>query len=402
MTPNGALGKPKPEKLVSRNFVIIVAALGLLFIADITVSSVLSTYIHSLGNGAAVTGIIGLGWTVSAIVVRPLAGGFCDMKGLKRVALFGGLLFAATTFLVNLFPNAYIVLVLRVLQACGHAMLITAAYTAASLSVPSARSGEGAFYFNGIPQAVSQFVGGNLGVSLIIGGTDYFWVFTISALLSLGATAGILLQKRNQTSQQRQAELSGKKEEEIAGKGILKFIEPSAIPPTLIYFFGAIGLHGLQSFITLYAKLEEIGGVGNFFTANGVVQLICCFFAGRIVDRFGNLFVLVPAFCFGIAAYAYLLGGGTVFLVTGILYGFGAGLLKAPVIAMGMRRAPKGRMGTAQGTMNIAFGGAWGLASFVWGFVIDAQGFAGFFWGCIILLACTLVFTIFAVRKMRL
>ena len=390
------------ERLVSKNFIIIVISIALLYIGYQVVSSVLSTYVNSLGNGAAVTGTISLGWTIAAVIVRPLAGGFCDMKGTKRVGLVGGLLFAVTTFLVNFFPNAYAVLILRMLQACGHALIITAALTAAAVSVPSSRSGEGAFYFNGIPQAASQFIGGNLGVSLVVGGNNYFWVFTVSAVLVVGSMIGILLQKKDETAIQREVEIAAQKKQEIRGKGIQKFIEVSAILPALIYFFGAIGFQGLQSYVTLYAQTAAISGVGIFFTANGVVQFLCCLFAGRIVDRLGNLAVLIPSLILGAFTYVYLLCGGTSFLVVGVVWGLAAGLLKAPVIAMGMRRAPKGRMGTSQGTMNIFFGGALGLASFIWGFVIDAAGFTGFFTGSIVLTIATLIFTIIAVRKMKM
>ena len=402
----------KKEKLFNRNFVIIVIGIAALYIGYQVTGSVFSVFINSLGNGAAVTGAISLAWTITAVIVRPLAGSLSDAKGTKKIALLGGILFGAGLFAMIFVTNAYIILVLRIIQACGHACLITASLTAAHKSVPLSRSGEGAFFFNGIPQTASQFVGGNLGVALVgvagvsyvVGNSDYFMVFTVSTLLVVIAVLCNFLQKKDIEAESDSPAAEKKEEvsEEVIGKGISRVIEVSAIVPALIYLFGAIGFQGFQSYVTLFASVNDLGGVGLFFTANGIAQFVMCLFAGKITDKFGNLPILVPSLVLGALSYVYMIAGGTNFFVLGILWGVAAGLLKSPCIAMGMNRCPKGREGKTQGTLNIAFAAGLGLAAFVWGFVIDAFGFSGFFKGSIIMTLATLVFTIIAVKKMKM
>lgn len=402
----------KKESLFNRNFIIIVIGICALYIGYQVTGSVFSTFIDSLGNGAAVTGAISLAWTITAVIVRPLAGSFSDAKGTKLVALVGGILFGAGLFAMTFVTNAYGILALRIIQACGHACMITASLTAAQKSVPKSRSGEGAFFFNGIPQTASQFIGGNLGVALVgvagvsyvVGNSDYFLVFTVSAVLAVIAILCNLLQKKDGEADVQEM-TPDKKEpaaEEVTGKGIARVIEFSAIVPALIYLFGAIGFQGFQSYVALYAAENSLSGLGLFFTANGIAQFVLCLFAGKITDKFGNLPVLIPALVLGASSYVYLLAGGKSFFILGILWGIGAGLLKSPCIAMAMKRSPKGREGKTQGTLNIAFAAGLGLAAFVWGFVIDAAGFHGFFVGSIIMTMATLVFTIIAVKKMKL
>lgn len=403
----------KKESLFNRNFIIIVIGICALYIGYQVTGTVFSTFINSIGNGAAVTGAISLAWTITAVIVRPLAGSFSDAKGTKLVAVVGGILFAGGLFAMTFVTNAYVILVLRIIQACGHACIITASLTAAQKSVPKSRSGEGAFFFNGIPQTASQFVGGNLGVALVgvagvsyvVGNSDYFMVFTVSALLIVVAILCNILQKKKNEDKIEETVVVNKKEtisEEALGKGITRIIEFSAIVPALIYLFGAIGFQGFQSYVTLYAAENALSGVGLFFTANGIVQFVLCLFAGKITDKFGNLPVLIPSLVLGALSYVYLLAGGKSFFILGILWGIAAGLLKSPCIAIAMKRSPKGREGKTQGTLNIAFAAGLGLAAFVWGFVIDAAGFQGFFVGSIVVTLATLVFTVIAVKKMKM
>lgn len=400
----------KKEKLFNRNFIIIVIGICALYIGYQVTGSVFSTFINSIGDGAKVTGTISLAWTITAVIVRPLAGSLSDSKGTKIVAVIGGILFAAGLFAMIFVTSGYGILLLRVVQACGHACIITASLTSAQKSVPKSRAGEGAFYFNGIPQTASQFVGGNLGVALVgvagvsytFGNSDYFLVFTVSAVLVIIALLCNLLMKTDEDTKNAVEEVSEIKSEEIVGTGIAKVIEVSAIVPALIYLFGAIGFQGFQSYVALYATTFSLAGLGLFFTANGIAQFVMCLFAGKITDKFGNLPVLIPSLLLGIGSYAYLLAGGKSFFVLGIIWGIAAGLLKSPCIAMAMKRTPKGREGKTQGTLNIAFAAGLGLAAFVWGFVIDAAGFNGFFIGSIIVTLATLVFTIIAVKKMKL
>lgn len=400
----------KKEPLLSRNFVFAVLAICFLYVSYQMVATQLGPYVNSFGGSASLNGIISLAWTITAVIARPLAGGFADSFGSKKVAITGGLVFAVSTFLTVLFPSTSGLLILRIVQACGHASAITGALTAAANSVPSSRAGEGAFYFNGFPQVCSMLFGGNLGVLLVgVAGVsfwgsdgDYFLVFLVSALLMIPFILFNLLQKKDSRTETRAAEIAEKQSHEIHGKGIFKFIELTAVLPAILYLLTAISNQGLQSYVTLFAMQNELSGVGLFFTANALAQLAVCLFAGRITDKLGFIAVLVPGMIICGLSYTYLFFDGVNFIIVGILWGFGAGLMKSPCIAMAMRRAPKGRMGASQGTLNISFVAGLGLASFIWGFVIDAFGFSGLFLGSMIASVVVMILIILVVRKMKI
>lgn len=403
--------KAAKETLLSRNFIIIVIGICALYISYQVTGSMLSTFVNSLGNGAKVTGILSLAWTISAVIVRPIAGGLCDVKGTKIIALIGAIVFAIGLFAMSFFSNAFIILILRIVQACGHACIITASLTAAQKVVPKSRAGEGAFYFNGIPQPASQFIGGNLGVALVgvgvaygfVANGDYFWVFTCSAVLAFVALAANLLQTKNVEVNVNESVVKEKEDQKVQVTGIARIIEVSAILPASIYLLGAIGFDGLQAYVALYAlTYSTLASVALFFTANGITQFILILFAGRITDKFGNLPVLIPAFLFGASSTIYLLLGGMNFFVLGVLWGLGVGLLKSPCMAMAMRRSPKGREGATQGTLNIALGGGLGFSIFLWGFVIDGFGFHTYLLSGAIISLAAIVYTIFVVKKMKM
>jgi MFS family permease len=184
-------------------------------------------------------------------------------------------------------------------------------------------------------------------------------------------------------------------------KGFWKIAEKTALMPSSIVLLIGASSTALMMFIPLYAKTAGIPGVGQFYTAVAVCVFVMCLWVGRIVDKFGSLPVLIPAFLLYALSFGYLLFGGTNFLIAGVLWGVGASCTTSPIFAMVVKRAPKVRMGLATGTFLFANSLGLGLGGFIWGFVIQHAGFQWMFEGSVIATVVVIIYTYVACKKMK-
>ena len=88
-------------------------------------------------------------------------------------------------------------------------------------------------------------------------------------------------------------------------------------------------------------------------------------------------------------------------MVLGLLYGIGQAGIKAPLNASLMKACPANRIPVANGTFQMANAVGLGLATLVAGMVIDAAGFVGMWYYCVVLFLVTAVLGVVLVKEKK-
>lgn len=135
--------------------------------------------------------LIGL-FTLSALLVRPLAGYLLDAKGRRMTYLTGLGLFALIIFGYKFATLFILLLVIRFLHGLSWGMLTTGGSTVAADLLPVERRGEGLGYY-GLTMTVAMAIGPLLGLQ-VAGGGQYSRLFLVAGVLAAAAVGlGLLI-----------------------------------------------------------------------------------------------------------------------------------------------------------------------------------------------------------------
>ena len=154
-------------------------------------------------------------------------------------------------------------------------------------------------------------------------------------------------------------------------------MEKTALFPTLLALLLGFTYSGIVTFITLFGVERNITNVGWFFFANAAMVMIVRPLAGKVFDRKGHQWVLLPGAFFTIAGLILLsFTSGTMGLVfAAIFYGVGFGMIQPALQAWVINRVPPHKRGVATGTFFSGFDLGIGLGSIVLGLLARFTGY---------------------------
>lgn len=393
--------KAQTEKIWTKDFTLLTLAAIAVSIAYQIPATMQAVFIKNLGGSATIAGSIMLAWSITACIVRPIVGALSDSIGYKKLVYWGGFFFALAMLGCTFTRSIEVFSVLRVVQAAAHAAIYTAIFAGISEILPKSRVGEATTYFVGFSQDAAVAFGAPIGLALIFG-DDFTWLWLgTTAIICLNfAFAFFVDHKGNAHIIKEKAT-----EQPVASQytGIWKVIEKTAIMPTVIMFFAAIGGLATMFFLALFGKINGIYGVsiGSFFTAAAATQFATRFFSGRLADKIGILPVIVTGLLSNIVAFIWfaLVGVNINFLAVGIIYGLGQGVIRAMLNAYALKVSPPGRIGVTTGTFSLGNGVGLGLCAFIWGVVIDKAGFTALFWGSAAIMTLVIVMCLIFLRE---
>lgn len=376
----------KKEKIWTRDFTAMVTVLTLITLSYMMMNPNIALYIKSLGGAATLTGSIGLAWTVVSVITRLSIGRVIDRHGSKKLVILGSAGFAVMIALCGMVQTLTAFIIFRIIMACFHAIAYTAGNTLVSEVMAKSRVGEATGYSVGIPQSLGNMWGPAWGLALLAGDNYGLLFFGTAGVMAVSTLITFFCSYRGDAIEKNvQVETEAADDtDQTEYTGIWKSIEKTAIWPSVIQFIQAIGQGSIASYLILYTKGMGMEKPAMFFTVSAFVQLSTRFFGGRLVDRLGiiksNLLVLL----IGVAAMCAIPGCGNnfpLFMAIAILYGLSNGMARPVLNTAVVKYAPKSRMGVATSTFYFAYALGLGVASFVWGIVIDTSGFAAVWYG---------------------
>lgn len=381
------------EPLWTKDFVLLALSNFFLFVGFQMLIPTLPLFVTERGGDQLAVGLVVSLFTVSALLVRPFAGKALDSVGRRPVLMVGLALFLLCVAGYYWMATIALVLGLRFVHGIGWGIATTTYGTIASDLIPAARRGEGMGYF-GMFSSLAMALGPLVGLWL----TQSFgfgWLFAISSVLTALA---MLLSRPVKMAAPAGA---GRRQPATERSGL---VERKALFPSLLVLFLGVTYGGIVSFITLFGQEAGIGNVGLFFLFNALSLMLIRPVAGKLFDRKGHAWVLLPGGIVLAAGLLTLSYSTTSFglIAAAILFGSGFGAVQPSLQAWTIHRVPPNRRGAANGTFFSAFDLGIGAGAMLLGAVAKAIGFA-LMYRCsvVVILLYLIIYLAYVIRERR-
>lgn len=309
--------------LWTKPFLAIMIANGLFFVGFHSLLPTMPMYVASLGATGTEIGIIAGIFSLSSICIRFFTDDIVSRLGKKR-CLYLGIFFSLIATCSYPFTTSVPLLTLgRIIQGLGFGLGTTFAAALAIDIIPASRRGEGVGFF-GLGNTISMGLSPAVGVMLLTNGgsTALFALATIAPALALVSTYFTgTTQNAVPTPHTTAAKPSLSLWHRFVEKG-------TGFPSFFTMLFGFM-YGSVNSFIAMFAQTVHIENSGLFFVVGTVLVFLSRTFGGRIYDRKGPFFVILPGvIAYGIGLVLILQAQTlTALLIASVFYGLGAGLM---------------------------------------------------------------------------
>ena len=308
---------------------------------------VISEYaMNKFGSTPGEAGFAASIFVIGALVARVFVGKWIMRFGYKKILWVGVIAGLAMTIVYFGANNVIILLVVRFFHGMTFGITTTAT-------------------------AIGPF----LGMFLSKNGS-YISIFTACAIALLISLIMLpLLSLRNKESKEEQ-------KKETPGFSLSSFVEPKAIPISIVCLLAYMCYSSIVSFLNVYAKeINLVDAASFFFIVYAIVVLISRPMIGRMFDSKGENAIMYPAILiFGIGMLLFsqsFYGSALLFSATLIGLGFGAIVSSTQTIAI--KVTPPERVGLANSTYYMFSDIGMGIGPMVVGFVIPYLGYRGMY-----------------------
>src|SRR3954466_10918001 len=313
-----------------------------------------------LRAGPAAGGLTVGAFSVSTLVLRPLAGRWTDRHGRRPLLIGGAWLFAVLVLGHLVVTHLAGLVVLRLLLGVAEALYFVAGFAALADLAPPGRAGE-ALSYNSLALYLGLATGPMIGQALLgLGGFPLVW---IGAALLL-VVAAVLAARIPETLQAA-----------LEPGPSAPLIHPAALVPGLGLFTGVAAGSGFLAFASLHASnlgLDLWSAVLGLF--GGVVVGGRILFA-RLPDRMPPRRLAAAALAVsavGLAIVGAVPAAWGLFLGA-IALGVGTAFLTPAVFAAIFRRVPAAQYGSAAGTASVFIDLGFSAGPILVGFVAAAS-----------------------------
>ncbi|USK64525.1 MFS transporter [Peribacillus frigoritolerans] len=326
--------------------------------------------VNELDASTSEAGLISGIFIIGTLIGRLFIGRFIDSIGRKKTLFIGLIFFTLTTLLYFVDLGIGFLLVNRLIHGMAMGMASTATGTIVAQIIPPTRKGEGIGYYSmsaTLATAIGPFIG------LFMAQNTSFQVI-FSFCLALGVISLITAFFLCVPALKVTAKVT-----ESKGFKLSNFIEPKALPISIITLLLAFCYSSVLSFISFYAiEIDLVNTASFFFVVYAVAVLISRPFSGPLMDRKGSNFIMYPAFIiFGVGLLLLSMTTNSfTLLAAGFLIGLGFGNMQSSSQAIAVKLTPPHRMGMATSTFFIMLDAGLGFGPYILGFIIPVTGYS--------------------------
>jgi len=331
----------RPDTLFTPAFVALTLSDLVYFVAGGALIGVTPFFVTGpLGGGPAAVGLAVGAFSLTTVILRPLAGRWADRHGRRPLLVGGALLFAVLVLGHLLVTDLAWLVVLRLLLGGAEALYVVAGFAALADLAPPGRAGE-ALSYNSLALYVGIATGPVIGQALLRwGGFPLVW-----------AGAGVLLAVAALLAARVPETL-----EPAAGPSPpAPLIHPAALVPGLGLCIGVAVVGGFLAFASLHAARLGLDLWSTVLGLFGLVVVACRILFATLPDR-------VPPL--GLAAAALAASGAGPALIAAVpaawslfagaaLLAIGTAFLTPAVFAAIFNRVPPSQRGSAAGTASL-------------------------------------------------
>ncbi|MFC0027733.1 MFS transporter, partial [Neobacillus cucumis] len=277
------------ERLWTKSYIFMIIGMFFLFTAFYMLYPTLPLFIKERGGNESQVGLAMGAFMLSSVIFRPFVGGLLDRFGRRPFIVWGMLFFAVAMYMYNWIGGIVVLMLLRILHGITWAASTTAISTAVTDLIPSTRRGEG-MGWSGMAMTLAMAIGPIFGL-WVTQNLSYHSLFLFAVVLSATALVLTFGAKITFTPQ-------------TASRKIEPF-EKSLFPVMVSVFLLFIAYGGITSFVPLFADSIKVNS-GTFFLVYAATLVLIRPFAGKLSDKYGETFVIIPAKVVTISALVVL------------------------------------------------------------------------------------------------
>ncbi|KAB2336206.1 MFS transporter [Cytobacillus depressus] len=364
------------ERLWTKDFIIVSLINFLLTLVFFSLIVTIAPYaVEKFDASTSVAGLVSSIFVIGVLIGRLVTGRKIQDAGSKKILFTGLILFIITTALYFTAIHLPILLLNRFLHGFALGVASTAVGTIIAQIIPKNRRGEGIGYYS-LSTILASAIGPLVGIQFTQYG-DYSMVFIFNLILSFLCLL-ISFTLKIPVFQ------SIKENPEKADHGfkISNFLEPMAIPISIVGLVIGFCYSGVMSFLTFYTKEIQLVEAGSFFfLVYAIIIILSRPFTGRLMDLKGANIVVYPCliiFSAGMVLFSQA-HSGFVLLLAGALIGLGYGNFNSIAQATAIKVTASHRLGLATSTYFILYDVGLGTGPYLLGFLAPIFGYRGLF-----------------------
>ena len=326
-------------------------------------------YAVSLGATLAFAGVFTGIFSITALIGRPFAGLMGDKLNKKWLLLAFLVMNGLATLMYVVAPTIGLLVPVRIFHGLMFSVTGTISMALGAEFIPRERLGEG-IGFLGMVQIIGMAVGPNIGIFLLEN-YSYDMSFIVSGSLII-ATGLAVLALRYKFTPPPKKEGEGKKRLRLSD-----LIAVELLPNVGFAALFALGIGLASSYLLIVGYERGIGNIGLYFVINAAIGLVSRPLIGRITDKKGVHYAILPGYIF--AATAMMLIGFSytlwMILLAAVFVAMGNGGSLPAIQADCIRKLHISRRTVATGTFLIGMDVGMTVGQIFGGVVSDAFGF---------------------------
>ncbi|MGG4491198.1 MFS transporter [Metabacillus idriensis] len=375
------------ERLWTKSFILMVIGMFFLFTAFYMLYPTLPLFIKERGGSESQIGLAMGAFMLSSVIFRPFVGGLLDRFGRRPFIIWGLLFFAVAMYMYNWIGGIVVLMALRILHGMTWAVSTTAIITAVTDLIPSTRRGEG-MGWSGMAMTLAMAIGPMFGL-WVTQNLSYHSLFLIAVILTALALVLTFGSKTTFTPQ--------------TDKRKIELFEKAVFPVTVSVFLLFIAYGGITSFIPLFADSIKVNS-GTFFLVYAATLVLIRPLAGKLSDRYGEAFVIIPAMVITISSLIVLSLSTNLFgvIISAVMYGIGFGSAQPALQAATIRLVSLERTGVANASFSTGADLGIGLGAIMLGWISQYSSYQVLFTASAVsVLFSLLMFTFFVKRTLK-
>ena len=330
-------------------------------------------YMVNMGTNLTIAGIIMGIFPITALLTRPLANVMGDNLN-KKWLIFIAMGLSGVIVVLYAIPTNVIWLVpIRILHGFLFSIAGTVTFSLGADYIPKIRLGEGIGYL-GVGHIIGMAIGPNIAIFLLEHFT-YEFCFVLSGIIMVAVALSVVFIRYRHNSPK--AEKIGKTTDKAKFR-FNSFIAVEVLPFAGFAAILSISLGLVNSYLVMMGVQRLIYGIGIYFVVNAVIQVLSRPYLGRLADRKGVGYVVVPGFIFVAAAMIIISISYSVWplLIAALLMAIGTGGTFPALQANCLRKVDAARRTVATGTYFIGFDVGMSIGQMTGGSIIDSTGFS--------------------------
>lgn len=383
--------KNSKEPLWTKNFIILSIVNFFLTLIFFLLNATIAAYaINEFNASTSQAGLVAGIFIIGTLIGRLFIGRMINSTNPKKIIILGLSFYIVTALLYFADLGIGFLILSRLLNGFTFGIAATVIGTVVAITIPQHRKGEGISYF-AISTALATGIGPFIGLFLSQR-TSFQTIFSLCLILGIISLFTVLFIKisiENTRNNNNKPTRQGFK--------LSHFVEPKAIPISIIILTMALCFSSVLSYINIYASEIRLGSVASFFfVMYSAAVLVSRPFTGRLADRKGANYIMYPAF-FLFGTGMILLGSTAnsgAFLLAGLIIGLGFGNISSIAQTIAITTASPERLGLATATFFIFFEMGAGFGPSLLGLFIPITGYPSLYkiLGCVILATSALYY----------